>query len=118
MNDVTRAQPRTPEPWNPALCAPHVTCPAIFLVSPVDEMRNASPSVARAAFDALRGPKEWVDLEGGHFGLLYYPSAEFDRAASAQVRFVKEHLGHLSSGEGTHSVQPTGHQFWKGARRT
>ncbi len=25
VNDVTRAQPRTPEPWDPALCAAHVT---------------------------------------------------------------------------------------------
>jgi len=95
VNDVTRAQPRTPEPWNPGLCAAHVTCPTVFLVSPADEMRNASPDVARAAFDALRGPKEWVNLDGGHFGLLYYPSAEFDRAAAAQARFLKEHLGHL-----------------------
>ena len=95
VNDVTRAQPSTPEPWNPGLCAAHVTCPTIFLVSADEEMKNASPRVARAAFDALRGPKEWVGIEGGHFGLLYYPSKEFNHASSAQVRFLKEHLGRL-----------------------
>jgi pimeloyl-ACP methyl ester carboxylesterase len=95
VNDVTRAQPRTSEPWHPGLCAAHVTCPAIFLVSQADEMRNAAPTVSRTAFDRLRGPKQWVDLDGGHFGLLYYPSEEFDRASSAQARFLKEHLGHL-----------------------
>jgi pimeloyl-ACP methyl ester carboxylesterase len=95
VNDLTRAQPRTQEPWRPALCAAHVTCPTIFLVSPADEIRNAAPHVARAAFDKLGGPKEWVALEGGHFGLLYYPSEEFDRASSAQAAFLKQHLGHL-----------------------
>ncbi len=96
VNDVTRAQPRTPEPWHPGLCAASVTCPAVFLVSQADEMRNAAPMVARHAFERLRGPKEWIDLEGGHFGLLYYPSEEFDRASSAQARFLAAHLGHLS----------------------
>lgn len=95
VNDVTRAQPRTPEPWHPGLCAAHVRCPALFVVSPLDEMRNAAPAVARDAFARLRGPKEWLDLEGGHFGLLYYPSDEFDRASSAQARFLATHLGHL-----------------------
>lgn len=95
VNDVTRAQPRTPEPWHPGLCAPYVTRPALFLVSPHDEMKNAAPAVARDAFDKLQGPKEWVELEGGHFGLLYYPSDEFDRASSTQARFLVTHLGHL-----------------------
>ncbi len=96
-NDVTRVQLGTPEPWHPGLCAPHVGCPTLFLVSPQDEMKNASPAVARDAFGKLRGPKEWVELEGGHFGLLYHPSPEFDRAASAQARFLASHLGHVGA---------------------
>lgn len=95
VNDVTRAQPRTPEPWHPGVCAPHVSCPALFLVSPRDEMRHAAPAVARDAFDKLRGPKEWIEVDGGHFGLLYVPSDEFNRASSAQARFLVTHLGHL-----------------------
>lgn len=95
VNDVTRAQPRTPEPWQPGLCAAYVTCPTMFLVSEAEEMRNAAPTVARYAFERLRGPKEWIDLEGGHFGLLYYPSEEFARASVAQARFLVAHLGNL-----------------------
>lgn len=95
VNDVTRAQPRTPEPWHPGLCAAYVTRPTVFLVSEADEMRNAAPMVARYAFETLRGPKEWIDLEGGHFGLLYYPSEEFTRASFAQARFLVAHLGNL-----------------------
>lgn len=95
VNDVTRAQPRTPEPWHPGLCAPHVACPTIFLVAQDEEMTNAAPMVARHSFERLHGPKEWIDLVGGHFGLLYHPSAEFDRASSAQASFLARHLGHL-----------------------
>ena len=95
VNDVTRAQPRTPEPWHPGLCASRVACPTVFMVAHDEEMRNASPAVARHAFDRIAGPKEWVDLEGGHFGLLYHPSELFDRASSAQVGFLKKHLGRL-----------------------
>jgi hypothetical protein len=92
VNDVTRALPRTPEPWHPGLCAPHVRCPALFLVSPVDEIKNAAPAVARDAFENVRGPKEWIDLDGGHFGLLYHPGEAFDRASAAQARFLRTHL--------------------------
>lgn len=92
VNDVTRAQPQTPVAWHPGLCAPHATCPALFVVAPEDEMPAAAPVVAQAAYEALAGPKEWLEVEGGHFGLLYYPSAEFERASSAQVRFLREHL--------------------------
>jgi fermentation-respiration switch protein FrsA (DUF1100 family) len=92
VNDVTRARPKTPVPWHPGLAAPHVSCPALFLVSPHDEMPASVSTVARDAFDRLRGPKQWVDVEGGHFGLLYYPSAEFEHASAAQVRFLEERL--------------------------
>jgi uncharacterized protein len=40
----------------------------------------------------VAGPKEWVDVPGGHFGLLYYPSPEFDQASSAQANFLVRHL--------------------------
>ncbi len=90
VNDVTRVRPKTPAPWHPGLCAARVACPVQFIVSPDDEMRGAAPNVTRAAYDAVPGAKEWIDIEGGHFGLLYFPSAEFDRAARAQARFFSD----------------------------
>jgi uncharacterized protein len=92
VNDVTRARPNTPVAWHPSLCATHVSCPSLFLVSPRDEIPGSAPSVARSAYDKLAGPKGWVEIDGGHFGLLYFPSEEFERASSAQVRFLSEHL--------------------------
>ena len=92
VNDVSRARPKTPVAWHPGLCASHVSCPSLFLVSAEDEMPGALPAVSREAYDKVAGPKEWIEIEGGHFGLLYFPSEEFERASSAQARFLSEHL--------------------------
>ena len=88
LNDVTRARPKTPVPWHPGLCASHVACPTLFIVSPEDEMPGSVPAISRDAFQRVRGPKEWIEVNGGHFGLLYFPSAEFDRASAVQRDFL------------------------------
>ena len=92
VNDLTRAQPKTPVAWHSGLCARHVSCPSFFLVSPQDEMPGALPAVARDAYEKLAGPREWIEIRGGHFVLLYFPSEEFERASSAQARFLSDHL--------------------------
>ena len=91
-NDVTRARPKTPVAWHPGLCTGYVSCPSLFLVSAEDEMPGALPAVSREAYEKVAGPKGWIEIEGGHFGLLYFPSEEFERAASAQARFLSEYL--------------------------
>jgi hypothetical protein len=57
-----------------------------------DEMPGANPVVARGAFDAAPRPKELLDLEGGHFGLLYHPGAIFGRVSTAEAEFLMHHL--------------------------
>ena len=89
MNSVTRVIPATPEPYHPALCAPFVTAPTLLMVAPDDEMVHANYSVSRQAYELLAGPKQWHDIAGGHFGLLYYPSALFDEASRVQAQFLK-----------------------------
>jgi pimeloyl-ACP methyl ester carboxylesterase len=92
VNDVTRARPKTTVPWHPGLAAGYITCPTIFIVSPEDEMPGAVPSIARDVFDRIEGPKEWIEIAGGHFGLVYYPSKEFATASSLQAEFLTLHL--------------------------
>jgi pimeloyl-ACP methyl ester carboxylesterase len=92
VNDLTQAQPKTPVAWHPGLCARHISCPTLFVVSPEDEMPSSKPAIARDAYDKLAGPKEWIEIDGGHFGLLYFPSEEFERASSAQARFLFNYL--------------------------
>ena len=93
-NTTTRVVPSNTAPYSPFLCAPHVTVPSLMLVAPGDEMVHANPLVSRAAFDLLPGDKEWHDLDGGHFGLLYHPSPLFDEASARQAHFLASRLGH------------------------
>lgn len=88
INSVTRVTPATPLPFHPVLCAPFVKAPTLLIVAPQDEMVHANYSVARRAYDLMAGPKQWHDIAGGHFGLLYYPSALFDEASQVQTEFL------------------------------
>jgi len=91
-NTVTRVLPATPVPFQPGLCAPFVTTPTLLMVAPDDEMVHANYAVARQAYDLLAGPKDWYDIAGGHFGLLYWPSDLFDEASRLQAAFLKKWL--------------------------
>jgi uncharacterized protein len=87
-NWVTRVIPKTPAPYHPGICAPHVNAPTLMMIAPEDEMAGANPAVARAAYDSIPAKKELVEIAGGHFGLLHYPSELFDQAAHAQRDFL------------------------------
>lgn len=89
---MTRVVPDTPVPCNPVLCAPFVAPPMLMVVAPEDEMTHADYGVARTAYDLMPEPKEWYDIAGGHFGLLYHPSPLFGEATSVQSEFLKRWL--------------------------
>ena len=91
-NRVTRVLPVTPAPFHPSLCAPFLRVPTLLMVAPEDEMVHANYAVARQAFDLIPGPKQWYDIAGGHFGLLYFPSELFDQASRVQTEFLKKWL--------------------------
>jgi pimeloyl-ACP methyl ester carboxylesterase len=91
-NRVTRVAPETPVPYHPTLCAPFVKVPTLLMVAPDDEMVHANYTVAREAFELIPEPKQWYDIAGGHFGLLYYPSELFDEASRVQTEFLKKWL--------------------------
>jgi len=92
VNDVTRVQPMVPEAFNAVICASHINAPLLMVVSPEDEMPGSNPQVARAAYEVAPGPKEWREIDGGHFGLLYYPSDAFAHASAVQIAFLQKHL--------------------------
>ncbi|MDQ3972902.1 MAG: acetylxylan esterase [Actinomycetota bacterium] len=92
LNRVTRVVPDTPVPYNPVLCAPFITAPTLMMVAPQDEMAHADYGVARSAYELLPDPKEWYDIAGGHFGLLYHPSPLFDEASAIQTAFLQRWL--------------------------
>ncbi len=84
--------PDSPTPFHPVLCAPYVGAPLLMMVAREDEMHGAKTEIARMAFDLAPQPKEWIELDGGHFGLLYYPSDLFDQASTAQRDFLIQNL--------------------------
>jgi pimeloyl-ACP methyl ester carboxylesterase len=92
QNWATRVTPPVPEPYHPALAAPFVTVPTLAVMSPDDEMPGANPEVARAAFQKVAGHTEIVDVEGGHFGIMFDPSPELDFSVRTQTRFLERHL--------------------------
>ena len=91
-NRVTRVLPSTPVSYTPLLCAAYVRAPTLLMVAPKDEMVHANPEVARHVYALLPGPKRWVDVRDGHFGLLYCPGERFMEVAGIQSAFLLEHL--------------------------
>jgi hypothetical protein len=87
-NRVTRVIPKTPAPFHAGIAAPHLRCPLQFVMSPTDEMPGSVPDVALAVFESVPGPKELVEVEGGHFGIVQYPGEPFDVASAAQKDFL------------------------------
>jgi uncharacterized protein len=88
QNRATRAVPPTPAPYHAGLATPHLRKPLLAMIAPEDEMPHADPAVTRAAVDAVPAGAEIVEVEGGHFGLLWHPGALFDRAVAIQRDFL------------------------------
>ena len=91
-NIVTIVNPRPKLDYHVGYCAPHVKVPLLMVVSPHDEMPGAQSQISRLVFDCVQGPKEWVEIDGGHFGLLYYPSPIFNEVSTAQISFLNKYF--------------------------
>lgn len=87
-NRVVRVIPPTPVPLSAYLAAPFIRATTFLMAGRDDEMVHCNPNVMRATYDLLRCPKQWADIDGGHFGLLYYPSEIFERASALQRDFL------------------------------
>lgn len=92
LNWATRGLPAMSPPSHPGLCAPHLQVPLLFLIASEDEMEGSNPTVAQLVFAAAPEPKQLFEIDGGHFGLLHYPSELFDLASHVQRDFLIRHL--------------------------
>ena len=63
-----------------------------MIIAIEDEMPGANSEVARMVFGRAPEPKEKIDIGGGHFGLLYYPSELFEQASHAQQELLIRYL--------------------------
>jgi len=91
-NVVSFSNIETPETFHIGQCATHLKAPVLMVVASNDEMTGASTGVTKSIFDMITQPKEWVDIDGGHFGLLYYPSPIFEKSSNAQIDFLNKYL--------------------------
>lgn len=91
-NRATVVVPKTPAPFHPFLCAPYLKAALQMVIAIEDEMPGANSSIARKVFERAPQPKELIEMDGGHFGLLYYPGKLFERASNAQKDFLVRHL--------------------------
>jgi pimeloyl-ACP methyl ester carboxylesterase len=91
-NRVIRVIPPTTAPFSAYLAAPFIRGPTLLMAGRDDEMVHCNLDVTRALFELMRCRKQWADIDGGHFGLLYYPSKIFDRASADQCAFLVEAL--------------------------
>jgi pimeloyl-ACP methyl ester carboxylesterase len=87
-NVIRLVEPRSLPPFHAGLVAGRLEMPVLMLVAPEDEMVGANPIVSLAVFDAIPEPKELVEIDGGHFGLLYHPSELFDEATRVECDFL------------------------------
>jgi pimeloyl-ACP methyl ester carboxylesterase len=93
QNQATLVLPDTPIPYHAGLCTPYLQGASLWVIASDDEMEGAEPPIAHLAHEAAPQPKELLEVEGGHFGLLYHPSPLFDQVSAAQADFLTRHLG-------------------------
>jgi len=92
QNVVSFATVDAPEDFNIGQLAPHLKAPILMVVATNDEMNGANTKVTAHVYKTITQPKEWVNIDGGHFGLLYYPSPLFDKSSKTQIEFLNKYL--------------------------
>ncbi|MDE2061834.1 MAG: alpha/beta hydrolase [Bradyrhizobium sp.] len=91
-NRVIRVVPPTAVPFSAYLAAPFIRGPTLLMAGRNDEMVHCNPDVTSAVFGLMRCRKQWADIDGGHFGLLYCPGEIFEQASAAQCAFLTDAL--------------------------
>ena len=91
-NVVSFSNIEVPDDFNLVQFADQLKAPILMIVATNDEMNGANPKVTQYVYNNITQPKEWVDIDGGHFGLLYYPSPLFDKSSKAQIDFLNKYL--------------------------
>ena len=89
-NAVSRVIPKTEVPFSPQLSAAFIACPTLMVAGRKDEMVHCNPLVQKAVFESIEAPKEWFDIDGGHFGCLYPGTDLFREAIAKEIEFMKQ----------------------------
>lgn len=82
----------SPALYHTGQCAPHLKAPILMIVATEDEMEGANPEITYDIYTKITQAKEWLEIDGGHFGLLHYPSVLFEKSSKAQIAFLNKYL--------------------------
>lgn len=91
-NVVSFSKIESPKDFHLGQLAKYLKVPVLMIVATNDEMNGANPAVTKHVYNDIDQPKEWVDIDGGHFGLLYYPSEMFEKSSKAQIDFLNRYF--------------------------
>lgn len=91
-NAATFVDPNAVTVFHPGLCAKYIKAAVLMMIATADEMEGANSGVSHLVYDETSSPKELIEMDGGHFGLLYYPGELFDKASKTQCNFLKQNL--------------------------
>ncbi len=91
-NTATFVNPNAVTLFHPGLCAKYIKAKVLMMIATDDEMEGASSTISHLVYDSITSQKELIEIDGGHFGLLYYPGELFNKAIKAQCDFLKKHL--------------------------
>lgn len=91
-NWVTHVTPNVPVYFSPGLCVRHLDAALLMIVAYEDEMPYVSSEIARDVYAMAPEPKQLHQIDGGHFGIVEFPSALFDEACAVQVDFLRQYL--------------------------
>lgn len=92
LNQWSYVSPDVGVPHSPYDCLPQVEVPALVVAGRDDEILFCVPSVQQAALALTNAPQTWHQVDGGHFGGLYHPSAVADEMIRIQLEFLAEYL--------------------------
>lgn len=92
VNHATLVMPDNLPPLHPGLCAPYLHGALLMIVAEDDEMPGASSNISRRVFELAPPPKQLMDIQEGHFGLLHYPGPLFEQVSRAQRQFLSRHF--------------------------
>ncbi|WP_142784066.1 alpha/beta hydrolase [Changchengzhania lutea] len=91
-NIVSFSNIEIPDLFHIGQCAQYLKGPILMVVATNDEMEGASNEVTNEVFKMIEKPKELFEIDGGHFGLLHYPSSIFDKSSQAQIDFLNKYF--------------------------
>jgi pimeloyl-ACP methyl ester carboxylesterase len=74
------------------LPAKNLKVPTLFVIATDDEVPLCELATNRRCFDLIEGPKELVEIKGGHFGLIYQGSEPYRQAVDADIKFLRSIL--------------------------